>query len=262
MLSHVWRPGPAASHDSLHRRRAENNQGLVRVHRKGHRLKCREFFSSLRHCLSQFHNIAIHLLSLVLHPSSLSFFSRSFSDVPFSFFLLVEQVSDPPAAFEQCGVVDCPVKLSYLPGPCSHTCGGGVSVPVRHCSRMKANGFVYPLPAKDCEHLKTEPPNFPLCNPKPCTPFYVVYPWEQCSVTCGDGVQNRKIVCRQRREGAIKTVTDEICDVALGPRLGERECKTEKVCPGNYIWTEGPWSLVSEWMPETKFCMTSCGMSD
>ncbi|XP_078700931.1 coadhesin-like [Branchiostoma floridae x Branchiostoma belcheri] len=136
-----------------------------------------------------------------------------------------------------CNDNDCPKDGVWGPwsdwGACSVTCGAGVERRTRGCVGP-ANG------GKDCHGDREETRR---CSKKPC-PVDGVWEewgeWEQCTETCGSGVQSRLRNCR-------------------GPTHGGRECKGENIqlqpCSNGPCPVDGSWKEWSDWTE----CSATCG---
>ena len=64
-------------------------------------------------------------------------------------------------------------------------------------------------------------------------------PYEDCSVTCGGGIQTRKVTCNSRT--SLEQVDDSLCDSSIKP-ADLQKCGEES-CPPR--WVEGPWGKCS-----------------
>ncbi|EDO44376.1 predicted protein, partial [Nematostella vectensis] len=112
-------------------------------------------------------------------------------------------------------------------GACSVTCGKGIRRRPVTCTR---NGRTSNACVQDSRPADTE-----VCTNAAC-PTWIMGSWSKCSLTCGGGVQTRRIDCSS-------SLTK--CDHRKKP-VESRRCNTE-ACPAT--WREGPWSK----------CSVSCG---
>lgn len=150
--------------------------------------------------------------------------------------------------------------------PCTKSCGGGTQNYIRACYRTVTATHQIPVNEKRCAHL--DPPalapiscNVELCNKASWDGF-----WGQCSVSCGEGVQQFIPQCKSEFSGKIIVVSEAQCPKpkpSLESRAcQERECEYFKGLQDNELpqsidnqvakkvdWTVGPWSQ----------CSASCG---
>ncbi|PNJ61930.1 ADAMTS18 isoform 1 [Pongo abelii] len=117
-----------------------------------------------------------------------------------------------PELQEGCVLRRCPKnnRLQWVASSwseCSATCGLGVRKREMKCSEKGFQGKLITFPERRCRNIKK--PNLDLeetCNRRAC-PAHPVYnvgagwyssPWQQCTVTCGGGVQTRSVHCVQQ----------------------------------------------------------------
>ncbi|XP_029101621.1 A disintegrin and metalloproteinase with thrombospondin motifs 18 isoform X1 [Monodon monoceros] len=120
--------------------------------------------------------------------------------------------SPRPESQEGCVLGRCPKnsRLQWVVSSwseCSASCGLGVRKREMKCSEKAFQGKLITLPERRCRNIKK--PNLDLeetCNRGAC-PARPVYsmaagwyssPWQQCTVTCGGGVQTRSVHCVQQ----------------------------------------------------------------
>lgn len=139
---------------------------------------------------------------------------------------------------------------------CSKSCGTGIKQAVVNCV-ISATGA--PVPDEYCSSLPhpRTPPSQPQqlpCNTQPCpadrdrsgaggdldgTPrWQVTSDWSACSVTCGEGLQRRTVVCVGLRGGALR---DSACKQSGEKPPSVKPCKS-KPCA---TWQAGPWGKCS-----------------
>ncbi|XP_030764113.1 thrombospondin type-1 domain-containing protein 4-like [Sitophilus oryzae] len=147
--------------------------------------------------------------------------------------------------------------------PCTKSC-----VPKLYwtCYRTVTATHQIPVNEKRCAHL--DPPALaPIsCNVEPCIKASWDGFWGQCSVSCGEGVQQFIPQCKSEFNGKIIVVSEAQCPKpkpSLESRAcQERECEYFKGLQDNELpqsidnqvakkvdWTVGPWSQ----------CSASCG---
>ncbi|XP_023980917.1 A disintegrin and metalloproteinase with thrombospondin motifs 18 [Physeter macrocephalus] len=120
--------------------------------------------------------------------------------------------SPRPESQEGCVLGRCPKnsRLQWVVSSwseCSASCGLGVRKREMKCGEKAFQGKLITLPERRCRNIKK--PNLDLeetCNRGVC-PARPVYsmaagwyssPWQQCTVTCGGGVQTRSVHCVQQ----------------------------------------------------------------
>uniref|UniRef100_A0A8D0V137 ADAM metallopeptidase with thrombospondin type 1 motif 14 n=1 Tax=Sus scrofa TaxID=9823 RepID=A0A8D0V137_PIG len=88
-----------------------------------------------------------------------------------------------------------PVWVTEEWGTCSRSCGKlGVQTRGVQCLLPLSNGTHKAMPAKACPGDRPEARR--PCFRVPCPVQWRTGAWSQCSVTCGEGIQQRQVVCR------------------------------------------------------------------
>lgn len=146
--------------------------------------------------------------------------------------------------------------------PCTKSCGGGTQTSIRACYRTVTATHHIPVNEKRCAHL--DPPALaPIaCNVEPCNAFWDGF-WGQCSVSCGEGIQQFIPQCKQDINGKSIVISEAQCSKpkpSLQTRAcQERECDFFKGLSDNELpqavehpirstrkdWTVGAWSQCS-----------------
>ena len=68
------------------------------------------------------------------------------------------------------------------------------------------------VPDTKCDVNSRPMPRSVPCNRKPCPADWVTGEWSTCSTTCGPGVQERRVTCRQELAGGVSVpVFSQLC---------------------------------------------------
>ncbi|XP_076856662.1 A disintegrin and metalloproteinase with thrombospondin motifs 14 isoform X2 [Brachyhypopomus gauderio] len=108
-----------------------------------------------------------------------------------------ESSKKPKPIRKRCNVNECspPIWQAEQWGPCSKTCGKpGFQSRGVHCTQPLQNGTHRTIHSQHCSGEKPETRR--SCSPPPCPDHWRTGAWSQCSVTCGEGIQQRQVVCR------------------------------------------------------------------
>nr|XP_045583588.1 protein madd-4-like isoform X3 [Procambarus clarkii] len=106
-------------------------------------------------------------------------------------------------------------------GSCSVTCGSGYQLREVYCAEPRNTSAV-----RVADHYCTppRPRHRQPCNTYDCPRWYDGI-WSQCSVSCGDGVQTRVVLCRD-----AQGLSSRLCQGATRPS-DTRPCRTGVACP-------------------------------
>ncbi|XP_019352076.1 papilin isoform X4 [Alligator mississippiensis] len=171
-----------------------------------------------------------------------------------------------PVNNRTCGHQNCPqtkrISYIYLPGvwkniwsswkkswktgewgPCSATCGGGLQTRSIYCTSHDERSFEEVVDDGECAALTQRPRAIQSCSVRQCA-TWSTGPWSECSMTCGEGIQTRSVVCRSEQGAQTLDVAclQESKPVDTQPCLRER-------CLQEIGWHVGDWGL----------CSKSCG---
>ncbi|KAL4238993.1 A disintegrin and metalloproteinase with thrombospondin motifs 9 [Mactra antiquata] len=116
-------------------------------------------------------------------------------------------------------------------GPCSRTCELGDQVQQVYCESVYENGTTTTVNDEKCLlQYRAKPQYRRSCNDIPCiseTFTWAFSDWRPCSVTCGEGIESRRIDCRM--VGNNGRVTDDKCS-PNGKPVDRRRCSMAP-CP-------------------------------
>lgn len=126
---------------------------------------------------------------------------------------------------------------------CSASCGKGSQYRVILCVNRHTDEEV---PERKCDSAAKPVPEEEPCNTNPCPPFWEASPWSECSVSCGPGVQQRQLQCRQSFGNRSTMVHPQRC-ASLPPPESTQACQL-RLC--------SHWEVSSDWST----CSVDCGV--
>ncbi|XP_065518942.1 ADAMTS-like protein 1 isoform X5 [Lathamus discolor] len=128
---------------------------------------------------------------------------------------------------------------------CSLTCGVGLQTRDVFCSHLLSRETNETIILADELCYKPKPSLVQACNRFDCPPSWYPTEWQECSQTCGSGVQKRDTLCKQHlADGSLLELPETFCST---PRpVTQQVCKNED-CPTEW--------LLSDWTQ----CSVSCG---
>ncbi|CAD6197895.1 unnamed protein product [Caenorhabditis auriculariae] len=171
-------------------------------------------------------------------------------------------IQERPPSAKNCRLEACPRGEAPLGkwqvdewSKCSASCGGG----------WRRRGVVCSLAS--CDETR-KPRMFDRCNEHVCPPVgnssWQISPWTHCSVSCGEGVQRRRVWCEDAVSGrkqddpecAEKKPSEQRdCDLPPCPTMTSSDSsrdvssKTSQASsvptPGHAIWQTSPWNSCS-----------------
>ncbi|XP_068591440.1 thrombospondin type-1 domain-containing protein 4 isoform X3 [Cebidichthys violaceus] len=126
---------------------------------------------------------------------------------------------------------------------CSASCGKGSQNRVILCINRHTDEEV---PERKCDSAAKPVPEEEPCNTHPCPPFWEASSWSECSVSCGPGVQQRQLQCRQSFGNRSTMVHPQRC-ANLTPLESTQACQLG-LC--------SHWEVGSDWST----CSVDCGV--
>ncbi|XP_061281196.1 ADAMTS-like protein 1 isoform X2 [Bos javanicus] len=177
----------------------------------------------------------------------------------------------PKPKLQECNLDPCPARWEATPWTaCSSSCGGGIQSRAVSCVEEDIQGHVSSAEEWKCMYTPKMPTVQP-CNIFDC-PKWLAQEWSPCTVTCGQGLRYRVVLCIDHRE-----VHTGGCSPKTKPHIKE-ECVIPTPCykPKEKLPVEAklPWykqaqefeegAAVSEepsFIPEAwSACTVTCGV--
>ncbi|XP_066471221.1 A disintegrin and metalloproteinase with thrombospondin motifs 12 [Tiliqua scincoides] len=114
---------------------------------------------------------------------------------------------------------------------CSSNCGGGFKIRDVHCRDVRDKRFLRPF---HCQLTGRKPQLNVSCNARPCLEWRAE-PWNECSVLCGGGIQQRAVWCISMENNATKN--ESMCELPAKPpdsqKCNLQECLENTGLPCN-----------------------------
>ncbi|XP_068998800.1 LOW QUALITY PROTEIN: thrombospondin type-1 domain-containing protein 4-like [Embiotoca jacksoni] len=126
---------------------------------------------------------------------------------------------------------------------CSASCGKGSQYRVILCINRHTDDEV---PERKCDSASKPVPEEEPCNTHSCPPFWEASAWSECSVSCGPGVQQRQLQCRQSFGDRSTMVHPQRC-ANLTPPESTQACQL-RLC--------SHWEVGTDWST----CSVDCGV--
>ncbi|XP_014437123.2 ADAMTS-like protein 3 isoform X4 [Pelodiscus sinensis] len=119
--------------------------------------------------------------------------------------------NEKPHALQACNQIDCPPAWHAEEWQqCSHTCGGGTQSRKVHCKQLLTDGSFLKLSDEICQEPRL--PARKSCAKVDCPPQLVAGEWSKCSLSCGVGIQRRKLACQKlTAKGQNVTLNVSMC---------------------------------------------------
>ncbi|XP_055381952.1 protein madd-4 [Condylostylus longicornis] len=104
----------------------------------------------------------------------------------------------PEARVRTCNDRPCPPRWNYSDySPCSKSCGIGIKTREVQCIHEVTRGGENTMVVPNNMCPQPPPPDRQYCNVLDCPVRWEVGEWSKCSHTCGQGVKERKVECKQ-----------------------------------------------------------------
>ncbi|KAK7886027.1 hypothetical protein WMY93_025648 [Mugilogobius chulae] len=126
---------------------------------------------------------------------------------------------------------------------CTASCGKGTQYREILCINRHTD---QEEPERKCDSATKPSPEEEPCNVHPCPPFWETSSWSECSVSCGPGLQQRQLQCRQSFGDRHTMVHPQRC-AGLTPPESTQPCQL-RMC--------SHWEVSSDWSS----CSVDCGV--
>nr|XP_042706474.1 ADAMTS-like protein 1 isoform X2 [Chrysemys picta bellii] len=104
----------------------------------------------------------------------------------------------PKPKLQECNLDPCPARWESTPWTaCSSSCGGGIQSRTVSCVEEDIQGHISPVEEWKCMYTPKMPIVQP-CNIFDC-PKWLAQEWSPCTVTCGQGLRYRVVLCIDHR---------------------------------------------------------------
>ncbi|KAL6479830.1 hypothetical protein MHYP_G00108630 [Metynnis hypsauchen] len=110
-----------------------------------------------------------------------------------------DKIKKPPAMYRDCYLRECalPIWVAGEWGECSKSCGrSGTQTRSVRCVQPLGDGKFKSIRSRYCSDERPESRRD--CNRMLCPAEWKLGPWSQCSVSCGNGTQERQVLCHTR----------------------------------------------------------------
>ncbi|XP_037396626.1 A disintegrin and metalloproteinase with thrombospondin motifs 2-like isoform X3 [Pygocentrus nattereri] len=110
-----------------------------------------------------------------------------------------DKIKKPPAIYRDCYLRECalPIWVAGEWGECSKSCGrSGTQTRSVRCVQPLGDGKFKSIRSRYCSDERPESRRD--CNRMLCPAEWKLGPWSQCSVSCGNGTQERQVLCHTR----------------------------------------------------------------
>ncbi|XP_074084537.1 A disintegrin and metalloproteinase with thrombospondin motifs 3 [Macrotis lagotis] len=165
-----------------------------------------------------------------------------------------EASKKPKPIRRMCNLQECthPVWVTDEWEYCTKTCGSsGYQLRTVRCLQPLQDGTNRSVHSKYC--LGERPETRRPCNRLPCPSQWKTGPWNECSVTCGEGTETRQVICKTGDQcNGEKPLSVRVCKLAAcidEPCLGDKSIFCQMEVLARYCSIPG----------YNKLCCESCG---
>ncbi|XP_072484791.1 A disintegrin and metalloproteinase with thrombospondin motifs 14 isoform X1 [Notamacropus eugenii] len=152
----------------------------------------------------------------------------------------------PKPIRRRCSQQECaqPSWVAEEWGPCSRSCGKlGVQTRSVQCLQTLHNGTGQAVHIKSCPGDRPEARR--PCHRVPCPAQWRTGAWSQCSASCGEGIQQRQVVCKTSDNSmgqceGDKPETVQVCSLPACP--GKLPSITAKMETSERVTLKGQWA--------------------
>ncbi|KAJ6667886.1 hypothetical protein lerEdw1_016207, partial [Lerista edwardsae] len=142
-----------------------------------------------------------------------------------------ESIPKPKPIRRVCNLQECsqPIWVTGDWEPCSKSCGKtGYQVRSVRCIQPLHDNTNRSVHTKYCS--SDRPEGRRACNQELCPAQWRIGPWSQCSVTCGNGTQERQVLCRTRENviGFCKEDKPDTVRICRLPSCPTEQCQGDK----------------------------------
>ncbi|XP_074851795.1 A disintegrin and metalloproteinase with thrombospondin motifs 12 [Carettochelys insculpta] len=134
-----------------------------------------------------------------------------------------------PVPARRCQVRPCAKWKTGSWSRCSTNCGGGFKTRDVYCTDVRDKRNLRPF---HCQLLEHKPQLNISCNTEPCLEWRVE-PWNECTASCGGGIQQRTVKCIDTEDSETKDQT--MCEQESKPpetqKCNMQECKKNTGVP-------------------------------
>lgn len=133
----------------------------------------------------------------------------------------------PKPIRRMCNLQECklPVWIAAEWEHCTKSCGSsGYQIRTVRCMHLMTDGMNRSVHSKYCTGERPESRR--ACNRKPCPAQWKTGPWLECSITCGEGIEQRQVTCRASNQ--CDGEKPEATRVCRRPPCGDEPCLKDK----------------------------------